>query len=169
MSEKIPNHNSNTIDETIKNFITRYRGNIAAYSFFSAIIVTTFTLLAKLYVYVYYSGYFSGLNINKSYINISSQNIFYDIFFYFTCILIFFIVSLFPYFIYISKYKIRVKIFLTLLLIIFSVILFYSYIISVYNVDITNLGSPTNKDLQTLALYTLLSLFIFYMLGIFSI
>ena len=153
----------------ITKFITPHKDNIAAYSFFSAIIITGLTLLAKLYLYVYYSGYYSYFNINRCYIDINNQNIFYDLFFYSSCLIVFAAISLLPYIIFISKLKRYKKIILTFLLFFMTISVLYIYIFISTGLNVKDIASPSREEILSLIWVTCWFLFIFYMFGIFSI
>lgn len=53
--------------------------NAAAIGILSAAIIAILSNIFKLMVYSYYSGWFDYFQINKEYINVASENIFYDI------------------------------------------------------------------------------------------
>jgi hypothetical protein len=53
--------------------------NAAAIGLLSAAIIATLSNIFKLMAYSYYSGWFDYFQINKDYINIANENIFYDI------------------------------------------------------------------------------------------
>ncbi len=154
---------------SITNFITSHKDNIATYSFFSAIIITGLTLVAKLCIYVYYSGYYAYFNIDRSYIDINNQNMFYDIFFYSACLIMFSAISLLPFMIFISKIKKYIKVILTFLLFFITIVTLYVYVYFSSGLNIKDIAPPSREELLNLIWVTCLFLFIFYMFGIFSI
>jgi hypothetical protein len=159
----------NRTKTSITKFCTIHKDNIATYSFFSAIIITGLTLLAKLYIYVYYSGYYAYFNIDRSYIDINNQNIFYDLFFYSACLIMFAAISLLPYIIFISKLKKHKKVILTFLLLITTIFILYIYIYFTSGLYGKNIVPPSRQEILSLIWVTCWFLFIFYMFGIFSI
>lgn len=127
------------VEENKKNkikVINYINDNAAAISIISATIIAVVVNIIKIMTYVYYCGQFNYFNISRTYINISNENIFYEIVFSVSVCIIILAIN---YVIYLIIFKIK-KLFYYVITFIITGIFNTIYIVLRTNYDNINLG-----------------------------